>query len=84
MVADRPQLRRNHCLRSHSCGYADAATWAYPLPSSCAKRPDKPGRFLRMAAQKLFMSFCAANLSPAPQKKADTPKGVGLCQMQAG
>ena len=31
--------------RSHSCTRVGAATSAFPLPSSCAKRPGKPGRF---------------------------------------
>ena len=81
MVADRPQLRRNHILRSHSCMYADAATWAYPLPSSCATRPDAPGRFLHMAVQKPVQDLLYCQPQPCPAKKADTPESIGLYQI---
>ena len=59
--------------RSHSCTRVGAATSAFPLPSSCAKRPGKPGRFAR--TRRLHH---VKNAVPGPQKKPVLLQATGL------
>ena len=73
MAAVLPLYTPRIAPRSHSCTRVGAATSAFPLPSSCAKRPGKPGRFARICRL-----HHVKNAVPGPQKKPVLLQATGL------